>query len=73
MEPGKLFIRCNTPECPVIPSSEGVRRGDVLGPLRFCIGLKPAVERAMARFDVEHPDLRIELFAHMDNVWVTFR
>ena len=63
-------VRGQGSDCAVISGSEGVRQGDVLGPLLFCIGLKPALERSRAIFAEQHPQLTAHIFAYMDDVTI---
>ena len=50
VEQSELIVRGAGLDCAVICGSEGVRQGDVLGPLLFCIGLKPILERTQSIF-----------------------
>ena len=70
VEAGELVVRgdLGDNEHPVITSSEGVRQGDVLGPLLFCIALKPAIDKALATFRLHHPTMLIHIFAYMDDI-----
>ena len=52
----------------MIQSTEGVRQGDVLGPLLFCIALKSAIDEAIAELQKEMPDNNVRVFAYMDDI-----
>ena len=45
VEQSELLVQSDESESPVICGTEGVRQGDVLGPLLFCIGLKPTLDK----------------------------
>ena len=72
VEQGELVMRGGpgSEDHPVICSSEGVRQGDVLGPLLFCIGLKPAIDNALRRYHQLCPTKPIEVCAYMDDITV---
>ena len=72
VEQGDLIIRGDGEEHPVISSTEGVRQGDVLGPLFFCLALRPAVARALERFNemVAGSGKQVRVFAYMDDVTI---
>jgi len=70
VEQSELIVRGEGADCAVISGSEGVRQGDVLGPLLFCVALQPALERTHALFASRHPDMKAHLFAHMDDVTI---
>eukprot|EP00744_Colponema_vietnamica_P000418 GILI01000749.1.p1 GENE.GILI01000749.1~~GILI01000749.1.p1 ORF type:complete len:1357 (+),score=316.40 GILI01000749.1:219-4073(+) len=71
VEQGELIIRSDTGDSPVISSSEGVRQGDVLGPLFFCLALKPAIENTIHRFRTVVESLPVpKFFAYMDDVTI---
>ena len=71
VEQGDLIVRTHgNVEHPVLFSTEGVRQGDVLGPLLFCLALKPAVERTMKRFAEKFPDRQVQFFAYMDDITI---
>lgn len=54
----------------MISSSEGVRQGDVLGPLLFCIALKPAITRALEQFNLLLPGKSVSVYAYMDDITI---
>ena len=70
VEQGDLIVRGTEIDHPVISSSEGVRQGDVLGPLFFCYALKPAIEKTQAIFSSRFPDKPVEFHAYMDDVTI---
>ena len=70
VEQGDLIVRGDGPDHAVISSSEGVRQGDVLGPLFFCIALKPAIDSALRRFGEIAPDKFVRVFAFMDDITI---
>ena len=69
-EQGDLVVRGEGGEHPVISSSEGVRQGDVLGPLLFCIALKPAITRALEQFNLLLPGKSVSVYAYMDDITI---
>ena len=70
VEQSELLVQSDEGECPVICGTEGVRQGDVLGPLLFCIGLKPAIDRTLELMQIKHPEMSVSLFAYMDDVTI---
>ena len=70
VEQSELIVRGAGLDCAVICGSEGVRQGDVLGPLLFCVGLKPILERTQSIFAERHPQLVMHLFAYMDDITI---
>ena len=71
VEQGELIIRSDQADCPVISSSEGVRQGDVLGPLFFCLALKPAIDNTIQKFRTTYEDKAMpKFFAYMDDVTI---
>jgi len=73
VEQGDLIIKGEGGEdgrLSVICGPEGVRQGDVLGSLLFCIGLKPAIERTKAIFEQQFPNKELHLFAYMDDITI---
>ena len=70
VEQGDLIVRGESEKHPVISSSEGVRQGDVLGPLLFCLALKPAVCRALEKFQQLFPGKTISVYAYMDDITI---
>lgn len=70
VEQGELLVYGDDENCPVICSTEGVRQGDVLGPLLFCMTIAPAIERANARILAKHRNSSARMFAYMDDVTI---
>ena len=69
-EQGDLVVRGEGDEHPVLSSSEGVRQGDVLGPLLFCLALRPAVARALEQFHLLLPGKQVSVYAYMDDITI---
>lgn len=66
----ELVVCVDGEDCPVLFSSEGVRQGDVLGPLFFCIALKGAMDRVLARYAQAYPGAELTVLCYMDDITV---